>query len=163
MSTYDSAQDLSNQLRLLSSIESRGTRLISLYIPTTQTQIQQCKANIQKEMNDADNIKDSSTKKSVKRTLLQLRKKLNQPNLHIIYPNGIAIFCGDNNKLECIHLLQPIHNFHYKCSKKYNLNIIYNQINSLNEDNKYMIILVNGNGLCIGETMVIKIIIIQKY
>lgn len=81
-----------NEILQLEKERARSTSLISYYLksgPNTSNSL------IMKELNASENIKDKSTKKSVKSALLSIHGHLK--GLHQIPENGLAIFAGNGH------------------------------------------------------------------
>ena len=149
----------------LQSIRSSGTKLISFYTPSSTEFVNRSKSKIKQELSQCSNIKDSSTKQSVKKALGQIRAKLHEfkrKELATKYPNGLALFCGDSYKVQVLPLLAPIQRIHYQCDRVFDLSPISEQMQSECEDHRYGVILIDGSSFCVGEVKGSRSTILQS-
>ena len=133
-------------LKTLSSLEGRGTELISLYVPPGK-RISEVMAYLRDEWGTAVNIKSKTTRKNVQDAITRIMERLKL--FKDIPPTGLCIFCGTiptdkpgqgNIVLYTVIPHEPINVYFYRCEHRFILEPLWDIVR---HEDVYGIILID--------------------
>jgi len=160
MASLSTKRELSDILENLSQVQGRGTSLISLYIPATQSQQARARSTIKAELGVCKQIKDRQVRQAVQTALSSVQHQLKNLPRQEYEPNGVALFVGENMNEQCdqfatnqmvvqvVKPLQAITTMTYSCGKTFDLAPLLKQMQI---EHTYGFAIIDGKGLLLGK------------